>query len=201
MNVEPANQQWWGRRRTTEGRERVLAVSRELFREYGYAGVSMSQIAHQARMTKAALYYHFEDKEDLFAILFQGELDQVRAALQQAIDPGGTTRDILERVTRLILSANTHDLSRMFHDAAQYLSLERQQALSIEHPIDVLLPTIERAIAAGELRPLDPWIILRTFHAIVVGIAHFGVGVPQIDLPDDQLATLLVDIFVRGVAA
>jgi AcrR family transcriptional regulator len=46
-------------------RERILDVSLELFNEQGYDKTSLRQIAERLGVTKAALYYHFERKEDI----------------------------------------------------------------------------------------------------------------------------------------
>jgi len=47
-------------------RERILDVALELFTEQGYDKTSLRQIADRLGVTKAALYYHFERKEDIF---------------------------------------------------------------------------------------------------------------------------------------
>jgi AcrR family transcriptional regulator len=50
-------------------RERILDVALDLFTEQGYDGTSLRQIAEQLGVTKAALYYHFESKEDILMAL------------------------------------------------------------------------------------------------------------------------------------
>jgi AcrR family transcriptional regulator len=46
-------------------RERILEVALELFSEQGYDKTSLREIAQRLGVTKAALYYHFERKEDI----------------------------------------------------------------------------------------------------------------------------------------
>ncbi len=46
-------------------RERILDVALELFNERGYDKTSLREIAERLGVTKAALYYHFERKEDI----------------------------------------------------------------------------------------------------------------------------------------
>jgi AcrR family transcriptional regulator len=46
-------------------RERILEVALELFNEHGYAETSLREIADRLGVTKAALYYYFERKEDI----------------------------------------------------------------------------------------------------------------------------------------
>ncbi len=53
------------RRPRGETRERILDVALELFNEQGYDKTSLREIAERLGVTKAALYYHFERKEDI----------------------------------------------------------------------------------------------------------------------------------------
>jgi AcrR family transcriptional regulator len=46
-------------------RERILDIALELFSEQGYDKTSLRDIAERLGTTKAALYYHFERKEDI----------------------------------------------------------------------------------------------------------------------------------------
>jgi AcrR family transcriptional regulator len=46
-------------------RERILDVALELFSTKGYEQTSLREIADRLGITKAALYYHFERKEDI----------------------------------------------------------------------------------------------------------------------------------------
>jgi AcrR family transcriptional regulator len=55
----------------SETRERIVEVALELFNEQGYEKTSLREIAERLDVTKAALYYHFERKEDILAELHQ----------------------------------------------------------------------------------------------------------------------------------
>jgi AcrR family transcriptional regulator len=46
-------------------RERILDIAMELFVEHGYDKTSLRDIAERLGTTKAALYYHFERKQDI----------------------------------------------------------------------------------------------------------------------------------------
>ena len=50
-------------------RERILDIALELFTERGYDKTSLRQIAEQLGFSKAAIYYHFASKEDIFMAL------------------------------------------------------------------------------------------------------------------------------------
>jgi len=47
-------------------KKNIIDVARRLFSEYAYLGVSMSDIAKRLNITKAALYYHFASKVEIY---------------------------------------------------------------------------------------------------------------------------------------
>ena len=62
-------------------REKILQEALLLFSKQGYAGVSMSCIAGQLQITKAALYRHYKSKRDIFDAIIKRmeEYDRRRA--------------------------------------------------------------------------------------------------------------------------
>src|SRR5271156_1295810 len=66
--AEPPRPRRGGRPRG-ETRERILDIALELFNEQGYDKTSLREIADRLGTTKAALYYHFERKEDILVAL------------------------------------------------------------------------------------------------------------------------------------
>jgi AcrR family transcriptional regulator len=65
----------------SDTRQRILDVALDLFTEQGYDGTSLREIAEQLGVTKAALYYHFESKEDILMALHMRIHDFGREAL------------------------------------------------------------------------------------------------------------------------
>ena len=63
-------------------RERILDVALELFTEQGYEQTSLREIAERLGVTKAAIYFHFERKEDMLLELHM----RLHALGHEAID-------------------------------------------------------------------------------------------------------------------
>ena len=68
-----------------ETKERLLVCAREEFLEKGYQKASLRSICKKAGVTTGALYFFFQDKEDLFSAIVQPTLDQVRAMAEQHV--------------------------------------------------------------------------------------------------------------------
>ena len=56
-------------------RTALIEAARPLFAERGFADVATEEIVAAARVTRGALYYHFEDKRDLFRAVY-AEVDR-----------------------------------------------------------------------------------------------------------------------------
>jgi AcrR family transcriptional regulator len=75
------------------GRQRILDAAREVFAEQGLEGASLRAIAARAGYTPAALYFHFDSREAIYAELLRASLADLAAAIQAAAHWG-------ERVSR-----------------------------------------------------------------------------------------------------
>jgi AcrR family transcriptional regulator len=65
-----------GSRIAVDAREKILATAMRLFSTQGYANTSLSQVAKEADVSKALIFWHFESKEKLF-----------RTAVQRTLEP------------------------------------------------------------------------------------------------------------------
>lgn len=59
----------------TASHEKIVAAAMREFQEKGFAQASMKAVADAVGMTSAALYRHFESKQDMFAVLVQPAMD------------------------------------------------------------------------------------------------------------------------------
>lgn len=66
-------------------RERVIEAAAGLFREHGYEKTSMTAIAKELGVTSAALYYHFEAKEQILYAYLEAGFEDVLARTEQAM--------------------------------------------------------------------------------------------------------------------
>lgn len=76
---------------------KILDVSQNLFFNYGYDSVSMSNIAKSVNLTKAALYYHFESKEDLYLNILQKNLSDFRSSMGEILNSSQFKKNSLNK--------------------------------------------------------------------------------------------------------
>ena len=59
-----------------DARDKILDTATRLFSSQGYGSTSLSQVAKEAKVSKALIFWHFENKEKLF-----------QSALQRTLEP------------------------------------------------------------------------------------------------------------------
>ncbi len=105
----------------SDTRQRILSVALDLFTDQGYDGTSLRQIAEQLGVTKAALYYHFESKEDILMALHMRIHDFGRDALLRIGDEP-VTLELWEELLNQVLG-------EMLAQRKLFLMHERNQAV------------------------------------------------------------------------
>lgn len=75
----------------TETTRRILETATEIFSESGFEGARVDEIAKQAGVNKATIYYHIGDKEALYARvihdLFGNAAEQVKQNIKTSLSP------------------------------------------------------------------------------------------------------------------
>ena len=79
-------------------KEDIIEVASHLFSEYTYLGASMSDIAKKLNITKAALYYHFKSKAEIYKMVLDGIFSELKSSISRTSDE----KTIDEKLYRLV---------------------------------------------------------------------------------------------------
>ncbi len=74
-----------GKKKSERKRQLILDAAAKIFRDKGYAGARMADIAAAAGTQAGSLYYHFKSREELVEEVLDRGVDSVRAAVSRAI--------------------------------------------------------------------------------------------------------------------
>ena len=97
-------------------RENILEAAAQVFRQKGFHGASMQDIAEAVNLQKASLYHHVSSKQE---ILLRALLDRALELLLERISPICQSRSSCRRKTET-------DDSRVFADpGGEYRSFRR----------------------------------------------------------------------------
>lgn len=146
-------------------RAAILTAAREVFAEHGYEKATIDEIAERAEFGKGTLYNYFQDGKEgiLFAVL-DGLYDEIVALMQEQFDPGAPTGAALRASFRRMAVAGfeyyierralffivVKECNRMlFSDDPEHSHYLMGQ---YRRMVDVLMPVLEQAKAAGAIR-------------------------------------------------
>jgi AcrR family transcriptional regulator len=137
-------------------RTALLKSARRLFGRRGYTNVSLDEIVARARVTKGALYYHFENKKELFAAVSE-EVERELAHI--ALDAGVEQNDLLAGLQAFLDACLAPDVQQIvMRDSPAVLGWEGHRALQSKYGLGAIKTGLEAAMAPGkvERQPIDP---------------------------------------------
>ena len=193
-----------------ETRNGLLDAAERVFLAQGVAGTSLNDIALEAGATRGAIYWHFQDKADLFNAM----MDRVSLPLQDALahieratdgDPlpqlRAAIRLALEKIvrdpqTRRVLEVATHKV-----EYVASLCAVRERHLQVrEQWILRFRGALRRSAAVRGVRlPMPAAAAAQGLQALVDGlIQNWLLDTAAFDL--EAVGTKAVDAYLRGLA-
>jgi AcrR family transcriptional regulator len=156
-----AKERMTGRRKAVSDhkRELILDAARKVFEADGLEGASLRAIAATAGYTPAALYFHFESKEAIYAEVLRGSLADLEQAVNRSVARTKTPIDRLRAAAMAFFryySDNPRDLDLGFYlfrggMKPHGLGKERDDMLNAALE-SALRPIAEAALALGARR-------------------------------------------------
>ncbi|MEF3274959.1 MAG: TetR/AcrR family transcriptional regulator [Chloroflexus sp.] len=183
-------------------RNRIIDEAARLIVTYGYDGIAMREIAEAAGLSKAGLYHHFRDKEELLVAVLTNWANEMTTLVEAASREPDTRAQLTALVYGLFAQAPTQralvrlsnqDMPRLSEVART--SIARCYANGLIAPIsDMIRGGIER----GELQPVDPhlatWLLLGMlypfFHTEQVAVGEHSM----------DIAKLIITTFFDGLS-
>ena len=174
-----------GRQRAVSDLKRrlILEAARKVFEAEGLDGASLRAIAAAAGYTPAALYFHFESKEAIYAEVLRGSLANLGQAVARAVARARTPAERLRAAAMAFFryyADNPRDLDLGFYlfrggMKPHGLGRERDEVLNAALAL-ALHPIVDAAQALGA-RPEDAKLLMVDTFAHAAGLlllAHTG---------------------------
>ena len=140
--------------------EQILETAKNLFVNEGYHGLSMREIAYALGVSKAALYYYFKDKEELFLAILRIYLDDINAALNRILAQPVNCQDQIRLFVEYVLTqpAEQRATIRLAMQESIHLSPEARGAFGViyrEKFIDKVKSILQAGMQNHEFREMD----------------------------------------------
>ena len=86
-------------------KDSIISAARHLFAQQGYHGTSVDSIAKRAGVSKGTLYWHFNDKFELYRTVLILEVEKMKQIFRSNVCDVTDTAEFIYRRGRLILEA------------------------------------------------------------------------------------------------
>lgn len=197
------------RRRAEHRPDELLDAALSLFVRKGYAHTSVAEIARAAGLSKGAVYLYFPSKQAILEALVERAVAPVaRRALDAAglaeADMRATLRNVFTIVATALGDPKVFAVPKLvIREAVVAPEIAEMYRRAV---FDAIFPPVvkimERAIAAGRMRPVDPELTIRSIIGPI--LAHlllaevFGLH-PAEGLALDRLIENHLDILFNGL--
>ena len=147
-------------------RQALLCAARELFGEGGYAETSIDEVAHAAKVTKGALYHHYDGKRELFGAVYEQVKREVSERAATAFLEPDPWEDLWAGC-EAILDAHLDPAVRriLLYDAQAVLDADTIRHVENRYGAVVLRGALRRAIRSRVIQPLP----LKTLALMLTG--------------------------------
>jgi len=158
--------------RSDESRAKILAAAERVFAREGLAGARTDEIADEAGVNKALLYYYFKGKESLYEAVIEEHLGEFNRQALGILEGVGSVRVLLLRYVDLHFDfiSRRHRHAPLFQ---QFMSKggkppERLVREYIVPRVEALRKLLVRGMRENELRKSDPFHTAVSLAALIV---------------------------------
>ena len=182
--------------------DRVLTSAARLFAEDGFAATSVRAVAERARLTKAGLYYHIKEKEDLlFRICehsIQTILDGARAALARESDPAARIAALIRNHCGFFFR-HPHNLTVLNRDMGALTGQQRESVRALEKEyLELVRDVFRHGQKQGRFRKLDPTVAAFTLLGVLNSFDRWYDAAGPVK--PEALVSQVETILLQGVA-
>lgn len=162
------------RSETINPMQQILGTAAKLFMEHGFEKVSLEGVAKACRITKASVYYYFDNKARLFteclSFVLKIAYDQTALIMRSS----GTLKERMLTVAERHMNNAHMEFETMMREAAPGLTEEQiEQIRAGAAALHILLSEIfAQAMEDGEIAKSDPMLLSHTFTAMMTVRNH-----------------------------
>jgi len=145
------------KRQAQATRMKLESIGRRLFAERGFAGVSAEELVAAAKVTRGALYHHYDGKDGLFATIVENVMKEVHAKLAKRAtkqsDPLRALRLGIEEFLKICTQPSIQRI--LLVDAPTVLGWQKWREMDAHYGMGLLKSALSVAMRAKQIRNQD----------------------------------------------
>lgn len=190
----------------TNKKELILSAAQDIFIRKGYHSTTSEEIAKEAGVGKGTIYQYFGSKADIFMEMHRRYIETYIDSIDTRINLEDTFEDNLRRIVRFH-GEHMHDMAQYcIHFMAElpWKNLQADDMLCAtqnKERLDTMLEAmIVTAQQRGELRSMQPRMVLTYITGIMIGVAHQLCREALDETAREQMENEVVQLILHGIA-
>jgi AcrR family transcriptional regulator len=152
LKAAPVKTQSAPQRAPSAREDEILAAAARVFREKGYHGASVQDIAESVGLLKGSLYHYIRSKEELLARLFEGALQETVRELDEIASRPASATERLRSMVRAYALSVTANLDSVGIYLREWRSLPSPELARVRARRRAMRSLFESVIAEGSRR-------------------------------------------------
>lgn len=182
-------------------RLRLLEEAARQLNTRGVSQTSLAEIAKRAGVSRAALYYYFDDQADLVFQSYRRSCETIARRLNEAVRTSSHAMETIERFVDGLLGPDQPEIAGL--NEAAFLRQDQQD--TIHGLYEGIMATIAEILNAGarrgELRPCGADVVAQAILGLVSWAPMARRWLTSATLTDQDLVDAIKSLLVYGVAA
>jgi AcrR family transcriptional regulator len=179
----------------------IIQAAAQIFRQKGYHGTSMQDIADAVQLQKASLYHHVTGKQDILATILDQALDLLIDDMEQVKQSDLSPQEKVRSAMRTYVNRLTQDLDlatvllmehRSLDDNLRIIHVDRRDRFEA-----LWREIVQEGISTGAFRQVDArltsFAFLGVLNWLITWYRHDG------SLTGEQIADRFADLLLSGL--
>jgi AcrR family transcriptional regulator len=181
-------------------KEELLRKISGLFAKRGYENSSMRDIAAHLGITKAGLYYYFENKQQMLVDIINYGMDQALSKMRQELPQIRNTEEKVEWIIRRQIDFYSQ------HQSQTKVSIHERDALEAKHARIIakkekeyvkIVKQVVKDIIDENRADINPQVATFSLLGMLNWLVHWYD--PQGEIPPDRVASNILSLFLAGI--
>jgi AcrR family transcriptional regulator len=188
-------------RRVAETKERILQAAKTVFAKRGYQQATTREIAEEADVAEGSIFYHFGSKRGLLVAVIDSIGDDLLGPVVSSVPPDDLITWAAEMLRQqfALMKQNRPLVPVLMQEVRLDAELRQRYGERMRQTIAELETRLNKAIAAGRLRPINAAVVARA----ILG-SYLSLMIPPPDLrleslSTEEIVTSLIDLYLHGL--
>jgi AcrR family transcriptional regulator len=180
----------------------ILKIADKMFAHYGYRKTTMDDIARACKMAKSSLYYYFQNKDEIFAVVIRQDSVIFREKLNAAVNSASSP---IDKIVAYVYARLKHlrDLTNYYTTLTDeylelYYSIEEIRNEFYIYEKHTLINLLQSGIEENIFIIPDPDLTARMISIIIKGL-EYPLLISRSDIDLENEIPKLLNILFDGI--